>query len=164
MNVDVLYSRLRRGVERFLSFRPRTKSEIEKYILRKISSLKDLELNTHEILEDLLKEYSQQITSDEDFIKWWIEERAFFKPKSKNILKYELLQKGVSRDVLDTFFEAYVSDEIAQINRFFERRGIKIDDHLNDKEYMKKLVAKLQRRGFSYSDIKNAIDQSIKRK
>ena len=79
---------------RYLGIRNRSEKEIRDYLIRKKA--------TNEIIDhivDLLKK--QKFLNDEEFARSWISSRARFRPKGKNAIRFELLQKGITKDVVD---------------------------------------------------------------
>ena len=61
---------------RFLSFRPRSEKELSDYLTKK----KCDDLTSKRIIESRLKKIN--LLDDEEFAKWWIEQRTLIKPQS----------------------------------------------------------------------------------
>lgn len=115
----------------FLSYRPRSEFEIRQMFRRK--KLEDIE----EIVEKLKK--LGQI-NDEEFAKWYIDQRRTFRPKGKRAIEMELLRKGVKIKVESSISET----ELAK--RALEKyRGIKTPE---------KISRFLASRGFDWDTIK----------
>ena len=78
---------------RFLSFRPRSEKEVKRLLKKK----KCDELTSQRIIENL-KEH--KFLNDEEFARWWIEQRTFIKPKAWRVIKFELKQKGIAEEII----------------------------------------------------------------
>src|SRR3990167_1317682 len=90
---------------RFATLRPRSEKEIESYFKRK---------KIHISLQpDLLKRLKKlKLLDDEEFARWWVDQRIQFKSKSKRVIKQELLQKGINKNVIeDVLGETKIDEE-----------------------------------------------------
>lgn len=175
MDFDSLYLR----VLKYLNFRPRSEKEIRDYLKKLLKRHPELDSGSHEIadqarndeaLVDLVvhKLKQQRFLNDTEFAKMWIRSRTEFKPKGERLIRLELKQKGISKDLID---EALVSFDEDQQHHSEEAR----DDRVLAKELLEKKRKKyegmekqerfnkagsmLARRGFDLDDIKWAIDQ-----
>ena len=141
---------------RYLSFRPRTVVEIEKYLQKKAiqHSLTPGEIQAAiEILKD------QGYLNDLEFIKSFVSSRSSLKPKSKWVLEMELKKLGVSQEDIDTFFSKNLAneDELAQAAL---KKKMKMLSLIPDKrKRFMKAVSFLQRRGFSFDTAKGAYNE-----
>src|ERR1035437_11177164 len=79
---------------RYLSFRPRSEKELRDYLKKK----KCDDLTAKRILESLKRD---RFINDEEFVRWWVEQRTLLKPKAVRVIKYELKQKGISDEIYD---------------------------------------------------------------
>lgn len=138
---------------KFLSYRPRSEKELRDSLLRKKSPPE-----ISEKIISLLKE--QQFLNDEEFAKWWIEQRTSFKPRSKRVLQVELRQKGIADDIIIKYLneeeETKVSD-LEQALRLLRKKAPRYQ-HLERDALYSKLGGALARKGFSWDVIKQAID------
>lgn len=75
--------------------------------------------------------------------------------KGARRIKLELLQKGISSEVVKDAFASNEYDEISSIVHIMEQRYADID--IRDDKQQKRMYSFLLRRGFSYDDIKAAI-------
>ena len=108
----------------FLSFRPRSEFEIRQFFRRK--KITDIE----EVVEKLKK--LNQINDDE-FAKWFIDQRNTFKPKGSRALAMELRRLGIKEKVENTLSEVTLakkalakyhgSKDKLKIQRFLASRG-----------------------------------------
>lgn len=141
---------------RFLTIRNRSEKEIRDYLIKKKA--------TAEIIEhivSLLKE--QKFLNDETFARSWVAQRARFRPKGKQFLKFELQQKGVAKDIIEQVLseeQEDLPDELMQAKRLIEKRMEKMQGKPRQEIY-NKVGAFLARRGFNWDIIKKAIDSFL---
>jgi len=131
---------------RYLSYRPRSRAEMERYLRRK-------RLDESVISETLERLTQAGYLDDEAFARFWVENRSTFRPRSRRALEYELGQKGLARQ---TIVEALgdLDDEAAAwqaIERVLPRWSALDTDRLRQK-----IAGFLGRRGFGYEVI-NAV-------
>src|SRR3989344_6604171 len=79
---------------KFLSYRPRSEKEIR-------DKLKKKKASEETINKIILRLKENNFINDEEFVRWWIEQRTNFKPRSLRLIKMELKQKGVSNDLIE---------------------------------------------------------------
>ena len=79
--------------------------------------------------------------------RFWVENRERFRPRSARALRYELSQKGLSKEVIEEVLETFDEEQSAwaAVARYVPRW-----DRLNEKEFKKKALGLLYRRGFDY--------------
>jgi regulatory protein len=140
---------------RLLSYRPRTSKEIKIYLGRK---------GTPELLIEkvMVRLEEQGLVDDHQFARWWIEQRLQFRPKGVMVLKSELLQKGIERQVVDEVLANYESQihSLAVIERLAQK-AVRHYPGLNQKEKRLRLYQYLARRGFPIGLIKTTVDKVI---
>lgn len=124
--------------------RPRSIKEVSDYLYRK----KVDEAEKTKLIDNLIK---HRYLDDEKFARFWVENRMVKKGTSKKRLKMELLKKGVSSEVVDSTFDSSQRDEIEELKKVLRRKKNRYERD--------KLMAYLVRQGFSYQDVKDAIDQ-----
>lgn len=128
---------------RFLSYRPRSRAEVERY-LRGKGITEDGIAGVIERLEQA------NYLDDEAFARFWVENREEFKPRSRRALHYELRQKGVSSQVIARALNA--SGDEAAAWRAVEGRLARWAG-LPRNELRQKIANYLSRRGFDYEII-----------
>ena len=135
-----------------LSYRPRSKKEIRQRLLKK--SFNDVVIDTAiEKLERL------GYLDDRAFARFWIEDRNRFKPRGRRALSYELRNKGIADSIIQELLDELVDEsdgayEAAQ-KRVRSMRG------KTKQEFKKKIGSFLQRRGFGYEAVNQALNQLI---
>lgn len=133
----------------FLAVRPRSISEVRQ-------NLKKAEVSPDVIEQVIDRLQRADLLNDAEFIKYWLENRSAFSPRSSRALKQELMRKGVDREAIDQVLAEVKHDEegaatrsaLAKANRFKQ---------LPQKEFALKLSQYLARRGFGYEIIREAV-------
>lgn len=132
---------------KLLARRPYSRSEIDRkltqYLYKKKISQPDL--YKQEVLAFL---ESKNFINDAEFGKWFVEQRKDFRPRSKKALYYELMQKGVGRNVIEKTLEDYSEQEA--IKKIISRKT---------RLSPQKLTSYLLSQGFSYDEIQEAMKE-----
>jgi regulatory protein len=127
----------------FLSYRPRSRVEIERYLRRKGAG--------NPVPSDVMNRLEQAgYLDDEAFARFWVDNRQRFGPRGQRALGYELRQKGVSSQTIATALDGL--DEERAAWQAIEGRLSKWND-LTHEQLRRKATAFLQRRGFDYEVI-----------
>lgn len=143
----------------YLARRPRTEKEIRDKLIEKKA--------TPEIVDAVIaKLKSQKFLNDFEFARWWIDQRAQFRPRSLRLLKLELRQKGISTEVIDVVLSDRTNEEL-KVNDLDSARKLVAKKYpkmegLPQEEVYKKLGGFLGRRGYSWETIKAAIDEAMR--
>lgn len=138
------------GAIEFGTRRPRSEREFRLWFRRK---------KVEETLqgETLQKLANLGLVDDEKFASWWVEQRLIFRPKARRVLKLELLQKGISKEIIDkTLEDEELPTEEEQIFKVAQKKWERLKN-LEDKERKQKLSEFLARRGFSWDTIKGVL-------
>ena len=141
--------------------RPRSVKEIRdylwkktlttKYKSRKTGEIKDKPGISKEITERVLERVQQKgYVNDEQFTRWWVENRNQTKGSSLRKLRSELQSKGVASAVVDAALLASTRSDEDELKKIIARKAKRYDDE-------QKLMQYLARQGFSYDDIKRAL-------
>jgi len=134
----------------YVNHRPRTEREVRK----KLTDQEFPEEVVHAVLQRLGE---LEIISDEDYARFWIENRSEFRPRSHRMLSLELSQKGIaSETIAEALGDAENEDGLAY------KAAMKYVRRLADldwKDFQKKLSGFLGRRGFAYSIIAPVVRQ-----
>lgn len=155
---DVVRLREQDDVERsyeralnFLSYRPRSKVEVRRNLHRKNVQGVVIE----EVIERLVR---AGLVNDEEFARFWVENRSEFRPRGVRALRHELRQKGVP-DVIIADALVNVDEEAAA--RKVAEKGARRFGHLDTGAFRRKFGAYLARRGFSYAIIAPLIKEML---
>lgn len=146
-------------VFKFLSYRPRSQKEVRDYLIkRKVAE---------EEITDILKELSEKkYLDDEEFARWWVEQRMMFRPKGHRALEMELRQKGVAKEAIAELLDRYLAEggNEQELAKKVAEKKLKTLSHLPVWDLRQKLVAVLARRGFSWEIIDQVVDGILKKK
>lgn len=139
-------------VLKFFSYRPRSEKELHDWFFKK---------QVGELTQKLIREKLEQqgYLNDEEFAKWWIEQRMSFRPAGARLLAMELRQKGVKKDLIARLLDCYIAkdSEIELAKKVMEKK-LKTLRNLSPQKMREKLAAALLRRGFTWETIKEVID------
>jgi len=133
----------------YLSYRPRSQAEVERYLLQKGWS----ELTVREVIERLEQE---NLLNDREFARFWVENRERFRPRGRMALRYEMLHKGLERDIVEETLEDFDEEQSAYS---LARARAKHETGLSPKEFRFRLGQYLARRGFDFSVIETVVSR-----
>ncbi|MBM3150173.1 MAG: RecX family transcriptional regulator [Chloroflexi bacterium] len=128
---------------RFLRYRPRSEVEVRVRLRRRgfVSDIAD---------EAVVELKRRKLVDDEVFAQFWTEDRLSFNPKSRQMIKLELRQKGVASHIAEGA-TADLDDE-ANAYEVVAKRAQRMRS-LDYEEFCRRLSGYLGRRGFSYEVI-----------
>lgn len=95
---------------------------------------------------------SRHYIDDERYVRGYIRNHAG--RKSAKLMRYDLMERGIDRELIDICMEDTEIDEEAQILGELKKRGYRED--MPDKE-RRRIVAALARKGYSWSLIESCI-------
>lgn len=96
------------------------------------------------------------LLNDEAFAQYWVEQRETFKPRSQIMLRQELQQKGIDRQLIDTILGDLDEEDAA---RRLAKQKVYRWSHLPYDEFRAKISRFLQQRGFRYDTIKKITNE-----
>lgn len=141
---------------RYLSFRPRSEKELGDYLAKKECD----PLICKRIIDSLTR---NKFLNDEEFARMWIRERTLIKPKAIRVIKIELRQKGIGKELIESLFEnsddSPVDLDLAV--KLAEKKLRTIHDQTDKYKVKEKLGRYLASKGFDWDNIKAAIDQAL---
>lgn len=143
---------------RFLARRPRSEKEVRENLHKKKIE--------PDVLEKVINKLKvQKFINDEEFAAWWIEQRTRVTPRSMRLIKLELIQKGVSKDTIESRIKNYESrgSDLQTAEKIIEKKFAKYQ-HLSRDEIYQKLGGHLARKGYNWDVIKRSIDAAIGKK
>ncbi len=132
---------------RYLSYRPRSEFEVRDYVYRKDYS----EAICNEVIERLKRE---GFVDDQAFAESWIRSRSATKPRSQRVLRLELSNKRVPKDVIDAVLADQSEDEELTALKQIAQKKLQLSRYQND---VQKLMQYLMSQGFRYSDVKKVL-------
>ena len=133
----------------FLAHRPRSEAEVS------------TRLSRHGFPKEVAQTVLQRLRTvglvdDTAFAAFWVGNRSTFRPRGLRALRAELLQKGVSDEVIESVLEDV--NQQADARRAADKRVARLRD-LPERERRRKLREFLARRGFEYDIISDVIDK-----
>ena len=134
----------------FLSYRPRSREEVRRYLRRKETP--------PDIIEAALARLDRlDFVDDRAFVEFWVENRDKFNPRGSRMLKNELRMKGVERDIVDELVDKDADEELAL--RAGRKKAISLLrlPNMDYPTFRNRLGAFLQRRGFGYEVVTHAV-------
>lgn len=137
---------LQRAVDRalnYLSFRPRSREEVRRYLRRKETP--------PEMIDAVLTRLDHlDLVNDHAFASFWLESREQFSPRGAHALKNELRMKGVARDVVDELVDDEKDEERALAAGRKKALSLVRAPDIDFATFRSRLGSFLQRRGFGY--------------
>ncbi len=133
----------------FLSYRPRSIEEVSRYLVGK------------QVAEDLVAETIERLLGaglldDHAFARFWVENRASFRPRGGAALRYELRRKGVSGEAIEAALAGLDEQEAAYLAA--EPRAARYRA-AGREAFCRKLGDYLRRRGFSYATVRETVER-----
>jgi regulatory protein len=136
---------------RLLSYRPRSRRELQIRLERKDFS--------PEAIESALGQLAEQgYVDDQEFARYWIENRAENRPRGKRLMASELRQKGVSKEIVDEALDEAEIDELDDAMKLARRRSNQLRG-LDNVAWQRRMTGFLQRRGFGWETIRTVLDE-----
>lgn len=146
---------------KFLSFRPRSEKEIRESLLQKLwksdkgeEEKKNFEKSINQVINKLTK--IGQV-DDQEFARWWIEQRTRFKNTSPRVIKMELLRKGIKKEIIEEVFSE-ISINPLELAIDVGRKKLNNYQKYEPKVFREKMGRLLASKGFDWEIIKKAVD------
>lgn len=144
--------------------RPHSAKEVREYLYRKTITKKVRSRRTGEykdypgvskVIADRVYDrlVEKNYIDDKKFAKWWIDNHNIRKGSSRRRLQAELTAKGVDKSISEEFINESGRLDSDELRKVIAKRRVQYDDN-------QKLIAYLARQGFSYGDIKDALEDS----
>lgn len=129
---------------RLLSYRPRSRLEIERHLRQKGYEAEAIDVAMARLV-------ANRYVDDEAFARSWLNRRERLRPRGARGLSHELRQKGIEREIIDevlTELDEAASAWSAIEGKMHRWRG------LDQMAFRKKVMGFLSRRGFAYDTIR----------
>ncbi len=155
MDFNTLYTK----ALKYLNYRPRSEKEIRDYLAKELGSPSSADLSLIDLI--VLKLKSQRFLNDLEFARMWVRSRTSYKPKGERLIRLELEQKGISKEILDEVLqnsEVRVSNDLELAIEMLEKKREKYEG-MSRQERFNKAGSMLARRGYDLNTIRKAIDQ-----
>ena len=128
-----------------LSRRDHSVKELKTKLLRTVD-----EKNADKAIEKMLE---LGYLDDEKYARNLVKYLAQTRNMSKNHIKQEMFKRGIPNEIINSVLDDYEFDNVSCV---VDLILTKYRNKLNNEDGNKKVIASLMRKGFSYSDIKNA--------
>lgn len=146
------------------NIRPRSEREVKDY-LRNLSykrKIKDQGEISEQAIQLLIDKLNQKgLLNDEQFAKAWVESRR--KKKGSRVLKQELFQKGISKEVVSNVMDQVLSEEEQKTAESLLDRKIRHWKNLSPLEFRRKAYEFLMRRGFEWEVVKSVVEKYLRK-
>ena len=133
----------------YLSYRPRSESEIRERLQRR-----GFDGDSIEAVIARLKE--QGLVNDIAFAQFWKDNRESFSPRSQWLTKLELRRKGVATDIIDQVVDEADDTDSAYRAALSKARSLPLSDYQG---FRRRLGDYLKRRGFDYGVINHTVER-----
>ncbi|MCU0521892.1 MAG: RecX family transcriptional regulator [Anaerolineae bacterium] len=131
----------------YLSYRPRSEAELRRHLAEKAVPDDVVEVVVARLVD-------VGLIDDGAFARYWRDSRARFRPRGRQVLRYEMGQKGIASEAIDEALDDY--DEAAAVRLAAEEQVRRLGS-LPPEEARRRLVGRLARRGFSYELIQETL-------
>ena len=146
--------------------RPRSIREVRDYLYKKTQQTKYKtkkgEIKVREGVSQkvadqvLVKLTAKNYVNDENFARWWIENRNQLKGISRRKLQSELVAKGVESDLVNRLLRESDREDSSEIDKVIAKKSTRYSDE-------QKFIQYLMRQGFRYDDVRDALDRFYQR-
>jgi regulatory protein len=134
---------------RYLSYRPRSESEIRQRLQRRGFDSDCTE-------KVLIKLKEQGLADDTDFARFWKENRESFSPRSRWLTRLELQRKGLNGGIIEQVV-GEVDDGDSAYRAALSKAHRLLPSEYQD--FRRRLGEHLRRRGFGYNVINNTVER-----
>ena len=149
-SVDLIDRAMQAGL-RFISFRPRSKEEVRRRLGQRF--------DPHTVEQALARLEERSYLDDSAFARLWRESREAHRPRSAALIRRELVERGVPREVAQEAV-AGLDDDASAYRAGQERlRSLQGLDYV---AFRRRLEGYLKRRGFGASVIRRTVDRFLK--
>lgn len=149
----------------FLKFRPRSEKEVSDNLRKYISKLNLTLAETEKLIKQTINRLKElQFVNDEEFVKYWIDQRQGSRPKGEQVIRLELKQKGIDKTIIDKIISENLTagSQKEPITKLINKALTKYK-HLEFIKKRQKVIEYLLRRGYIYTEISSLVDESVKK-
>lgn len=150
------FSKVFNRVLKFLGYRPRSEKEVLDWFKKK-----KVGQTTSDLVIKKLKRLGY--LDDQEFVRWWLEQRLTFRPFGKKRLYLELKQKGIDREMIEEELGKIKDEDLLALAEKVGKKKAHTLQQLDYFEAKEKLIGFLSRRGFSWPIIKTVVEKILKK-
>lgn len=147
----------------YTMMRPHSSREIKDYLYRKTRTTRTRNRKTGEIRErpgvdvEVTEKVFERLlekgyVDDEKFARYWVENRNLRKGASRRKLEAELRSKGIESGIINKYLAETDRDDKSELQKIIVKKRARYPDEQKFMQY-------LARQGFSYDDIKSALEE-----
>lgn len=144
-----LFQRCLNAAFLYLSYRPRSESELRGRLYRR-------GFDGDNVAAVMARLKGQGLVDDLAFAQFWKDNRQSFRPRSQQLTRLELRQKGVAEDIINRVAAQLDDEDSAYRAAVSKARRLATTDYAG---FRRKLGQHLKRRGFGYGLIKTAVER-----
>lgn len=139
--------------------RPHSAKEVRDYLYRKTRPVRTKTGETRDGVSPVItarafdRLVEKKYIDDTNFARYWVENRSLAKGASMRKLTAELRTKGVSQSIIDELLLQSERNDEDELQKVIAKKRSKYPDD-------QKLMMYLARQGFSYDDIKSALNDT----
>jgi regulatory protein len=150
LQTDDEHDRAYQSALHFLGSRPRSTAEVQR-------NLQEKGFDEEAVAAAIARLVEHHYLDDEEFARYWLENRNRFRPRSAKAIRYELRQKGVDREAIEAALEGMDEDDAA-----WDAATSKLDRWraLPEDEFERKLSGFLARRGFGFDTVRRTVKRA----
>ncbi|MFS0862692.1 recombination regulator RecX [Fredinandcohnia sp. 179-A 10B2 NHS] len=136
----------------YLSYRMRSKQEIIDYLKKK-------EIDEPIIPDVIHKLVDYKYVDDGEFAKAYVQTQINTTSKGPEVIKQELYEKGINRDLIEQSLELFSKEEQIQTAIKLVEKTLSKTAKLSERLTIQKLETALQRKGFTWDIIQIALEE-----
>ena len=133
---------------RLLTYRPRSRQEVQQRLARQFSA--------QAVQQALSRLEGRRYLDDAAFARFWRESREAHRPRSAALIRRELEQRGVAREVTEAAIAGLDDDDSAYRAG---RRRLRALQGVDEVAFRRRLGDYLRRRGFSFGLVRRAVER-----
>jgi regulatory protein len=144
-----LFQRCLNAAFHFLSYRPRSEAELRRRLQRR-------GFDGDNVAAVMARLKEQGLVDDLAFAQFWKDNRESFRPRSQQLTRLELRQKGVAEEIINRVAAQVDDEDSAYRAALLKARRLSTADYDG---FRRRLGEYLKRRGFGYGLIKPTVER-----
>lgn len=149
--IEKQLTRAKNTAYRYLSYRPRSRAEVE-------AKLRDKEFDEAIVAAVLADLARLGYVNDGQFARAWARARIRLRGFGRRRIDQELKAKGVDREIIrETFAEVFGETSEAETAQQMAERKLRTMQHVEPEAQKRRLAGLLERKGYSFDVIREAL-------
>jgi len=151
---DKEYIRAKNSAYRYLTYRPRSRAEIES----KLHDKGFTDAVVRQVISDLIR---LEYVNDREFARQWTRSRVRLRGFGRRRIEQELRSKGIDRDIIrQTFGELFGDDSEFETAKQTARKKLSTMRSVDRETRRRRLAGFLERKGFPFEIIGRVLKES----